>query len=244
MAVEDVVQRPRPILPAADSPNGARRTPSVAIWNIYRLWSRAISQLLAWVCSKLPLDLLIKRLVRWLAFGASRQRLKRIIWLCQETVLPIASGALALAELREAMEEACESNDCAPEVREQLEETVRVVAGSVEEALDKVFLELDSDGDGVLTLEEAASVLRGQPNRKKTLGTVAVVLEASNRASEALKATEALKDGIGAAVDEAVAVVDGAIDAIDEDGDGVISVQEALAAPSNVAQWWAKRFSK
>ena len=72
----------------------------------------------------------------------------------------------------------------------------------------------------------------------------AVVLEASNRASEALKATEALKDGIGAAVDEAVAVVDGAIDAIDEDGDGVISVQEALAAPSNVAQWWAKRFSK
>ena len=72
MAVEDVVQRPRPILPAADSPNGARRTPSVAIWNVYRLWSRAISQLLAWVCSKLPLDLLIKRLVRWLAFGASR----------------------------------------------------------------------------------------------------------------------------------------------------------------------------
>ena len=41
------------------------------------------------------------------------------------------------------------------------------------------------------------------------------------------------------AVDDAAYVVDSAIAAVDADGDGNISLEEAMNAPSAIADWWA-----
>jgi len=68
----------------------------------FKIWLAELSRrLLWWIVGWLPLTSIIKSALRWYAFSASRAELGAAIGLMREVVLPVCTGALAVAELRE-----------------------------------------------------------------------------------------------------------------------------------------------
>lgn len=63
-----------------------------------------------------------------------------------------------------------------------------------------------------------------------TTTTVATLLEAMRRAQSTAAELERVKYGVSLAVE-------GAIAAVDEDGDGTVSLREAVQAPGRIADW-------
>ena len=162
--------------------------------------------------------------LRWYAFSASRTELSIAISLMRDAVLPVCTGALAVAELREEVLEAASSGSCPKEVQEALDEGVKTVERELSATLEAALAEFDADGDGIVTIAELRDSLTN-PARYGSQRRLVSVLEAARKAS--------------IAASEARALVDETVKLVDEDGDGVISLAEAVSAPRRILErWW------
>jgi len=167
---------------------------------------------------------MIRAALRWYAFSASRAELSIAISLMRDAILPVCTGALAVAELREEVLDAASSGSCPKEVQAALEEGVQTVERELSATLEAALAEFDADGDGIVTIAEVRDSL-ANPSRFASQRRLVSVLEAAKKAS--------------VAVSEARTVVDETVKLVDEDGDGVISLAEAVNAPRRILdQWW------
>ena len=200
------------------------------------LWRSLSSRVLSWLLGLLPVGWIFRTTVRWLAFGASSQQLQYVINICEAGAVPIARSALQAASLREVYARACDEGACTPELQEEIDETGRFLEAATEEALAVLFDRLDANHDGTVSLREALDAMKGGPQATGNDGLVplvatpATLIEAMRRARTLQEELERAKVGLALAVD-------GAIAAVDQDGDGQISVEEALQAPSRVVGW-------
>jgi len=196
-----------------------------------------IQRLKQWIWGVIPIDWLVRRAVRWLAFGASKEQLAYILMLC-EGVAPIAQSALQAARLREVYERACDEGACTPALQDDVDKVRSFLESATQQALDATFTAMDADGDGRVTLAEALStweavVEEGQRDGERTAAVAmpaATLLEAMRRAQTVIEEMERLKYGVSLAVEGAVA-------AVDADGDGKVSFDEAMQAPGRIASW-------
>ena len=188
---------------------------------------------------RLRLDTLVVKLLRWLTFRATKAQLSAVMQVC--------AGALALVELREQVDEVCANGSCAVEVRDALEASVVAVEAELEKALVAAFDQIDEDGDGIVTLAEAVTFIRGE----STLGASAPVGEDAGdgetglerramRAAEGAAARSPLIAVLAAVHDgqmqlgAARRTIDSAFAAVDADGDGNISFEELARAPERL----------
>jgi Ca2+-binding EF-hand superfamily protein len=110
-------------------------------------------------------------------------------------------------------------------VKEVLEGSVAAVERQLSEALEAALAEFDADGNGIVTVAELLDSL-ANPSRLASRQRVLPVLEAAQKASDAILQARSF-------VDETVRLVD-------EDGDGVITLVEAVRAPKRLFdQWWS-----
>lgn len=209
---------------------------------------------------RVPINWAARFVIRWVAFSASKEQLDSTLTICRDTVLPVTAAAIAMAELREEIDELCATGEeaCSTQSVLSLQAAVASVEEAMEDAIAELFRELDVDGDGRVTLAEAMAAVSGTGELSRTreddgsLRPVAAVFEAARAAQAVLddlakveREVEAAVGGASAAVAEAVhgvgAAVDEATSAIDADGDGRVSLAEAMAAPAAVARWWRGR---
>lgn len=155
-----------------------------------------------------------------------------------EGAAPIAEGALQAAELRETYARACAQGSCTLQLQTEFDEATKFLEDATEEALAQLFEKLDANSDGKVSFSEALIAWRvaseqepgaegGVPQLDPT--TVAL-LQAMRQAKESKQQLDKLKYS-------ATLLVDGAIAAVDQDGDGQISIEEAVQAPARVASW-------
>ena len=197
------------------------------------------NRLVAWIQNAIPVGWAVRRCVRWFTFNASAQQLRDLIGLCTAAA-PIASAALEAAELREVYARAVKQGACTPSLQKEVEELTRFVENATEKSLATVFATLDADKDGKLSMGEALAgmqaVERGlAPGGAATTPAarqeaVATLLEAMSRAR--MVAGDLEKTAFAVSV-----AVEGAVAAVDEDGDGQISLEEAIRAPKRIASW-------
>eukprot|EP00900_Chrysochromulina_parva_P002653 jgi/Chrpa1/12389/Chrysochromulina_OHIO_Genome00017378-RA len=104
---------------------------------------------------------------------------------------------------------------------------------------------LDEDGDGRVTLAEALATWKAvaaavgassdasakQMAAKQMAVPAVTLLEAMRRAKSTIDELERLKFGVELAVEGAVA-------AVDADGDGKLTVEEVVMAPGRIAAWF------
>ena len=104
---------------------------------------------------------------------------------------------------------------------------------------------LDEDGDGRVTLAEALATWKAvaaaggacsdasakQMAAKQMAAPAVTLLEAMRRAKSTIDELERLKFGVELAVEGAVA-------AVDADGDGKLTVEEVVMAPGRIAAWF------
>lgn len=198
-----------------------------------RVLIRVVEQLLGWV----PVNALVRALLRWLAVNADRTQLSVMLQIC--------TGALALAELREDVQAACSDDGCPVELKDSLNAAVVATESALNTALDGVLKELDSDGDGKVSLSEAAALLAG--TELAFAGTPGIAAAVNPRQRKLLSVIEAAGRG-KAIAQQAQLKAEEAFTAIDTDNDGQISFDEALAAvrgvagaaPDRLAAWWSQ----
>jgi Ca2+-binding EF-hand superfamily protein len=110
-------------------------------------------------------------------------------------------------------------------VKEVLEGSVATVERQLSEALEAALAEFDADGNGIVTVAELLDSL-ANPSRLASRQRVLPMLEAAQKASDAILQARSF-------VDETVRLVD-------EDGDGVITLAEAVRGPKRLFdQWWS-----
>ena len=97
-----------------------------------RWWS--VGRLLSSITRKLRVDSLATRFLRWVSFRATKKQLS--------VVLQLTTGALALAELREEIDNACAAGECSVGTREGLEIAVEAVEVELERALELALKEM------------------------------------------------------------------------------------------------------
>jgi len=194
----------------------------------FEAWLVALQRrVLSWAIGFFPLTGIIRASLRWYAFSASRSELSLAITLMRDAVLPVCTGALAVAELREQVLGACSDGNCSLEVQEALDASVAAVERELSAALEAALSEFDADGDGVVTVAEIRDTLANS-SRLASQQRLVAVLEAAKKATETVAQAQAF-------VDETVRLVD-------EDGDGVITLAEAVKAPKKLFdQWWSSR---
>ena len=201
-------------------------------WSLLRVrfeaWLVAIQRrVLSWVIGFFPLTGLIRASLRWYAFSASRAELSLAISLMRDAVLPVCTGALAVAELREEVLGTCSDGSCSLEVQEALDASVASVERELSAALEAALAEFDADGDGVVTVAEVRDTLANS-SRLASQQRLVAVLEAAKKATDT--------------VAQARTFVDDTVRLVDEDGDGVITLAEAIRAPRRLFdQWWSSR---
>ena len=204
----------------------AKPTPWFLLRMRAQAWLNAMQRrCMAWMIGFFPLTGMIRAALRWYAFSASRSELSLAISLMRDAALPVCTGALAVAELREEVLAACSDGGCSLEVKEVLEGSVATVERQLSEALEAALAEFDADGNGIVTVAELLDSL-ANPSRLASRQRVLPVLEAAQKASDAILQARSF-------VDETVRLVD-------EDGDGVITLVEAVRAPKRLFdQWWS-----
>jgi len=135
---------------------------------------------------------------------------------------------------------ACADGVCTPELQAEALEVRRFIESATEQALAGMIGALDEDGDGRVTLAEAlatwkavaAAVGASSDASAKQMAVPAVtLLEAMRRAKSTIDELERLKFGVELAVEGAVA-------AVDADGDGKLTVEEVVMAPGRIAAWF------
>lgn len=182
-----------------------------------------------------PINWLVRRVVRWLAFSATAVQLRYVIDLCEATV-PIAQSALQAARLREVYERACDEGACSPELQQDVAEVTRFLEGTTERALQTTLGQMDADGDGRVSLAECLAAWEAVEGTDRALASppaaasVGAMLEAIRRAQATIEELERLKYGVSLAMEGAVA-------AVDADGDGRVSIDEMAQAPGRIAGW-------
>ena len=211
-------------------------------WFVARV-SSLRDQLMAWILNHIPFDWVLQRVVRWLAFMASAEQIRSLIALCRGAA-PIAEGALQGAQLRETYARACLVGECSIKLQAEVEEATRFLDSATEQALQQLFSQLDANRDGKVSFAEALAAW--DTATKPALGdgsggdasravaaldpTAVALLSAMRRAEESMRELDKLKYSVSLAVEGAVA-------AVDEDGDGKISLDEVVQAPARVAGW-------
>ena len=238
---------PRAPAPRAAAPSAPRRSFGAALaafaWRpaaaLGALVSRLIGAVLSFVFGWVKIDWVIRRGLRWVVFDASAKQLRELVGTC-EGAAPLARAALQGAELRELYRRACREGAVTPALRQEVEDTERFLEAATEAALAACLRAMDADGDGRVSLAEVSAFLdagRTAGEGADSAGEKALVA-AMQRARTIAAELERLKVGVTTAVD-------GAIAAVDADGDGKISVEEALLAPRRVAGWlvtWRELF--
>lgn len=181
------------------------------------------------VIGALPLTRVVPGILRFIANHATQRQLSFCLRLLRDTIVPVFTCALGVAELREETRIACEEEICAPEVRAALDGGMEAATAALEATIDTVLLELDINQDGVVTLREAASALSEpasiqQQQIRTALEAVAHAQHAAAEARIALEAATSVATAIAGEVP------------VDEDGDGKVSLQEAASWPARIAQ--------
>ena len=194
---------------------------------------RAFQFLLGWLPATGLVRWLVQKLLHWLALGATPGQLSACIQVC--------TGSLALAELRLEVEKACADGECSVEVREQLERTVCQVEARLEGAVEAVITQLDENFDGRLTLNEALGLLQGRYGGPGS--SPAGRGQSSGSTSSVAAVLDAARNGQRLVAD-ARRTADEAFEVVDTTNDGKISLQEAIAAPRLLLEWWQRRQSR
>ena len=210
-----------------------------------RSWAqRVTARLTDFSLGLIPIDWIIRRCVQWLAFDASAKQCEYVIALC-EGAAPIAQSAKQAATLRELYARACADGVCTPELQAEALEVRRFIESATEQALAGMIGALDEDGDGRVTLAEALATWKAvaaavgassdasakQMAAKQMAVPAVTLLEAMRRAKSTIDELERLKFGVELAVEGAVA-------AVDADGDGKLTVEEVVMAPGRIAAWF------
>lgn len=184
----------------------------------------------------IPVSWLLRKLLRWMAFRASVEQINYICALCAGAI-PIAQSALEAARLREVYARACDEGACTPALQRQVDDVTAFVEDATAQALSSLLAAMDANGDGKVSLAEVRDAWQAQSDAEERAGasagdaaTVASLLEAMNRVQGTVADLDRLQYSINLAVEGAVA-------AIDEDGDGKITLQEAVQAPRRIADW-------
>jgi hypothetical protein len=132
-----------------------------------------------------------------------------------------------------------------PELQAEALEVRRFIESATEQALAGMIGALDEDGDGRVTLAEALATWKAvaaavgassdasakQMAAKQMAVPAVTLLEAMRRAKSTIDELERLKFGVELAVEGAVA-------AVDADGDGKLTVEEVVMAPGRIAAWF------
>ena len=204
---------------------------------VSRICRAVVARVFAIASRLVPIDWFVRRFVRWLAFGASPQQLQYVMNVCSGTV-PIAQSALAAAEMREAYQQACHEDACSPELQAEIIAATGYLETATEEMLQAMLQALDADGDGKLSLAEVVAAWQAgqgrEPNSRLGRATVAPT---TATLIDALRAVQGVSEKLERLGNVAGVAVDGAISAVDEDGDGKLSIEEVIQAPGRVAAW-------
>ena len=100
------------------------------------------------------------------------------------------------------------------------------------------FGAMDADGDRTVTLKEALDAVSGSGGSAIVPGAMAVGVETTPAALfEAMRRAQELQDELERFRYGVELAMEGAVAAVDEDGDGKVSVREALSAPGRIASW-------
>lgn len=113
---------------AAEKADSGRQSLSLGIL-VLRFWTWFLNvqrRFVWWIVGFLPLTSIIRAVLRWYAFSASRAELGAAIVLMRDAVLPVCTGALAVAELREEVLAACGDGSCPLAVKEALDQGIAV----------------------------------------------------------------------------------------------------------------------
>ena len=102
------------------------------------------------VIGALPLTRVVPGILRFIANHATQRQLSFCLRLLRDTIVPVFTCALGVAELREETRIACEEEICAPEVRAALDGGMEAATAALEATIDTVLLELDINQDGVV----------------------------------------------------------------------------------------------
>ena len=178
-------------------------------------------RLLWWMIRLLPLNSIIRAGLRWYAFSASRAELAAAVGLMRDALIPVCTGALAVAELREELLLCSADGSCPLEVKDALDEGIEAVERELSVALEAALADFDADGDGVVTLAEIQESLSGSKPAQRRLASV---LGAATQARQQLLTAQTL--------------VDDTRRVLDEDGDGVITLAEVVNAPRRLLLGW------
>ena len=133
---------------------------------------------------------------------------------------------------------ACAEGVCTPALQAEVVDVARAMETGTELALRRLLDELDANRDGRVSLAEALAAWETTTGADDEGGlravdegsTMATLLRAASRAERAAAELERLSSAASLAVEGAVA-------AIDEDGDGKISVAEMVTSPKRIAEW-------
>ena len=185
----------------------------------------------------IPVNWIVRFVLRWLAFHATATQLSYVITLCNG-VIPIAQSATQAVRLREIYSRACAEGACTPALQEDVGRVRSFLDTATQQALDSFLRAMDSDGDGTVTLAEALTTWEAiqpddtsdQTDPDEAEPPAATLLEAVRRAQNTIDELERLRYGVELAFEGAVA-------AVDADGDGKVSFEEAVTAPGRIASW-------
>ena len=141
---------------------------------VYRVWR--------WIARRLRFDVIVRRVLKWVAFRMSRQDLQNII--------QISTVALAMVELRESAREAMENglSACEPRTRAQLEQSVKDIETELDTMLERMCADMDINGDGKVSLEEAIIYLQTRKEDNVRRGDGSGISASSALTSSAISA--------------------------------------------------------